>query len=66
MPKRKRPSFTPKRKRKPPPEEEFFEVREILDERINEKGVVEYLLDWEDNKKTGKKYTPDWVQMLLL
>lgn len=39
--------------------DEYFQVRTILDERVVRKKV-EYLIDWEDNPSTGKKYTPTW------
>ena len=40
-------------------EDEYYKVRTVLDERIVRKKV-EYLIDWEDNERTGQKYTPTW------
>ena len=40
-------------------EEEYYQLRTVLKERIVRKKV-EYLIDWEDNKLTGEKYTPTW------
>lgn len=41
-------------------EEGWYTIRAILDERLV-KGRVEYLVDWDDNKETGKTYLPTWV-----
>jgi hypothetical protein len=40
--------------------EGFWKVRAILDEKI-ERGVLRYLVDWEDDHKTGESYKPTWV-----
>ena len=40
-------------------EEEYYQLRTVLKERTVRKKV-EYLIDWEDNKLTGEKYTPTW------
>lgn len=40
-------------------EEAYYQVRTVLKERIVRKKV-EYLIDWEDNERTGETYTPTW------
>jgi hypothetical protein len=40
-------------------EEKYYQVRTVLDQRTIRKKV-EYLIDWEDNERTGEKYTPTW------
>jgi hypothetical protein len=40
-------------------EDTYYQVRTVLQERIVRKKV-EYLIDWEDNERTGEKYTPTW------
>lgn len=40
-------------------EDEYYQVRTVLKERTIRKKV-EYLIDWEDNERTGEKYTPTW------
>lgn len=37
-----------------------FEVRAILDQRANQEGEVEYLVDWENSPQTGRAYSPSW------
>lgn len=52
------PSHGVKRKRKrgrPRKEEQLFAVRDILDE-----SETAFLIDWEDNPKTGEIYEPTW------
>ncbi|KAL2062618.1 hypothetical protein VTL71DRAFT_5690 [Oculimacula yallundae] len=39
--------------------EELYSVKAILKEEIR-KGKVFYLIDWEDDKDTGKPYEPTW------
>ncbi|KAM0707719.1 hypothetical protein Q7P35_004367 [Cladosporium inversicolor] len=39
--------------------DEYYQLRTVLDERVVRKKV-EYLIDWEDNERTGEKYTPTW------
>ncbi|KAK4042873.1 hypothetical protein C8A01DRAFT_13508 [Parachaetomium inaequale] len=53
--KRRRPVAT----REPTPEEEIFEVRDILDEKLV-KGKLLYKVDWADNPTTGERYDPTW------
>ncbi|KAF5133309.1 hypothetical protein E5D57_003932 [Metarhizium anisopliae] len=38
---------------------DWYTIRNILDERLV-KGRVEYLVDWDDNQKTGEAYSPTW------
>ncbi|KAH8652151.1 hypothetical protein BX600DRAFT_89092 [Xylariales sp. PMI_506] len=39
---------------------EFWEIKDICDERINQ-GVLEYLVEWKDiNPRTGRPYKPSW------
>ncbi|KID84282.1 Chromo domain-like protein [Metarhizium guizhouense ARSEF 977] len=38
---------------------DWYTIRSILDERLV-KGRVEYLVDWDDNQKTGEAYSPTW------
>lgn len=52
---------TKKRRRLIEPTEQVWAFRAILDERINDKGDVDYLIDWEDDPDTGEKYEPTWV-----
>ena len=40
--------------------EGYWKVRGILDEKF-ERGELRYLVDWEDNRKTGESYKPTWV-----
>lgn len=40
-------------------EDEYYKVRTVLKERTIRKKV-EYLIDWEDNERTGEKYIPTW------
>lgn len=62
MPRRKKKLTLAKRKSRATPEEgEIWEVRAILDERTNKRGIVEYLVDWVPDK-TGKEYDPEWVR----
>jgi hypothetical protein len=52
--------------REPTPEEEdIFEVRDILDEKLV-KGKLLYKVDWADNPTTGERYDPTWVMLLPL
>ena len=45
--------------------EEFFDVKEIVDEKIVN-GKILYLIDWEDDKITGKKYPKSWASFHTL
>lgn len=47
------------RKRVASPDEGWFTIRSILDERLV-RGRVEYLVDWDDDKTTGEAYSPTW------
>lgn len=48
------------RKRVASPDEGWFTIRSILDERVV-RGRIEYLVDWDDNETTGEAYSPTWV-----
>jgi hypothetical protein len=62
----------PPKKSKPKPKSKsrksksaWYSIREILEERTVTKGAVEtveYLVAWEDDAETGKKYDPSWVR----
>lgn len=36
--------------------------RRHLNERTNERSVVEYPIEWAPDKVTGKEYDPEWVR----
>lgn len=40
--------------------ESFYAARAILKERHTARGDVEYLVDWEDDRLSGEKFTPTW------
>ncbi|KAM4056205.1 HDA1 complex subunit [Hirsutella rhossiliensis] len=42
------------------PDEGWYSIKDILDER-KASGLVEYLVDWENNIVTGESYAPTWV-----
>ncbi|KAL1839307.1 hypothetical protein VTK73DRAFT_4072 [Phialemonium thermophilum] len=72
-PSRRRRKYTSKNKTKPARQEEpssdddsgpFYAVRDILDEK-HEKGRLYYLIDWEDDPKTGERYEPTWVCLFV-
>lgn len=66
MPRRRRQRKSNKRSSKGPSQpEEWYTIRQILDERIV-KGQVEYLVDWDDNVNTGEVYPPSWVRISIL
>jgi len=65
MPKRHRKKYStrPAKRRRPSArhrEEEYYELRDILDEKTEE-GELWYLVDWENDASTGKEYEPSWV-----
>ncbi|KAG5923784.1 hypothetical protein E4U42_004830 [Claviceps africana] len=56
---RPKPRTSESRKQVASPDEGWFSIRAILEERrIN--GHTEYLVDWDDDETTGKTYTPTW------
>ncbi|KAK4467024.1 hypothetical protein QBC42DRAFT_342494 [Cladorrhinum samala] len=64
MPKRHRKKYStrPAKRRRPSArhrEEEYYELRDILDEKTEE-GELWYLVDWENDASTGKEYEPSW------
>lgn len=60
---RKRRSTQRKRSPATQPEDEWYSIREIKDEKTV-KGIIYYLVDWEDNSQTGEHYSPTWVRIL--
>jgi hypothetical protein len=40
-------------------ENEYYSIRTVLAERVVRKGT-ECLVDWEDDARTGEKFTPTW------
>lgn len=41
---------------------EWFAIRDIVDEKV-ERGVRQYLIDWDDHPVTGEVYPKSWVQL---
>lgn len=58
----RRRSNKPKKPREPS-KEKWYIIRDILQER-RRGGQIEYLIDWEDDTKTGEQYPPTWVRPL--
>lgn len=50
------------KKHKEQPKEEWYIIKDILQERRNGSNI-EYLVDWEDNPETGERYRPTWVSL---
>jgi hypothetical protein len=50
------------KKPKVDPNEGWFNIRRILDERVTQNGT-EYLVDWEDDPQTGEVYEATWVRL---
>ncbi|KAJ0299407.1 hypothetical protein COL516b_009288 [Colletotrichum fioriniae] len=48
------------KKHKEQPKEEWYIIKDILQERRNGSNI-EYLVDWEDNPETGERYRPTWA-----
>lgn len=44
-------------------DDEFYEIRDILDEKLVN-GRLLYKVDWADNPATGERYDPTWVDLL--
>jgi hypothetical protein len=40
-------------------ENEYYSIRTVLAERVVRRGT-ECLVDWEDDARTGEKFTPTW------
>jgi hypothetical protein len=59
-PKRRKSAAPKARAREPTPDDTLFEIRDIIDEKI-EKGILYYKVDWADNPTTGERYDPTWV-----
>ncbi|KAG6041905.1 hypothetical protein E4U41_000393, partial [Claviceps citrina] len=49
------------RKQAASPDEGWFTIRAILDER-RVKGRTEYLVDWDDDATTGEAFDPTWTR----
>lgn len=43
--------------------QDWFSIRDIIQEKIH-KGKLYYLIDWEDDVRTGDPYEPSWVRSL--
>ena len=41
-------------------EEEYFAIKDIIDE-----NRTHYLVDWEDDQKTGEIFSPSWVCLFI-
>jgi hypothetical protein len=50
-----------KKRRRESTDSEYYLVKQILDQKIEE-GVIQYQIDWEDNPETGETYPPSWVR----
>ncbi|KAK9780411.1 hypothetical protein SCAR479_02526 [Seiridium cardinale] len=60
---RKRKSVgTLSRKKRRRPKQEYWPIKDIVDEETREDGTTRYLVEWEGCDNTGKPYKPDWVQ----
>jgi hypothetical protein len=53
-------SKTQKHEPLPAPEEDWFSIRDIIDEK-RERGRILYLVDWEGTDENGRRYDPTWV-----
>lgn len=55
------------KKSKPPEEEaaEFWEITGILAEKTVRKSV-KYLVQWQDDPVSGKKFPPEWVSFDMM
>lgn len=51
--------------RAPTPDETFYEIRGIIDEKYVG-GKLLYKVDWVDNPTTGERYDPTWVCSVLV
>ncbi|KAK1730429.1 uncharacterized protein BDZ83DRAFT_404979 [Colletotrichum acutatum] len=60
MPRDSRRSSKHLQKHKEQPKEEWYIIKDILQERRNGSNI-EYLVDWEDNPVTGERYRPTWA-----
>ncbi|KAK0372843.1 hypothetical protein CLIM01_09801 [Colletotrichum limetticola] len=60
MPRDSRRSSKNPKKHKEQPKEEWYIIKDILQERRNGSNI-EYLVDWEDNPETGERYRPTWA-----
>ncbi|KAL2118930.1 hypothetical protein VTJ04DRAFT_5889 [Mycothermus thermophilus] len=56
---RRRSAAAAQQKRRKAKSEVLYEVRDIIDEKV-EKGKVFYLVDWADDPVTGEKFDPTW------
>ncbi|KAK6067442.1 hypothetical protein SCUP515_10175 [Seiridium cupressi] len=60
---RKRKSVgTLSRKKRKRPKQEYWPIKDIVDEETREDGTIRYLVEWEGCDNAGKPYKPDWVQ----
>jgi hypothetical protein len=61
---RRRSAAAAQQKKRKAKSEVLYEVRDIIDEKV-EKGKVFYLVDWADDPVTGEKFDPTWVGFCL-
>ncbi|KAG6009967.1 hypothetical protein E4U21_000738 [Claviceps maximensis] len=54
-----KPRTSESRKQLTSPDDGWFTIRAIIDER-RVKGRTEYLVDWDDDETTGESYAPTW------
>lgn len=59
-PKRRKPARAKPTSRPANPDETFYEIRGIVDEKYVG-GKLLYKVDWVDNPTTGERYDPTWV-----
>ncbi|KAF4860960.1 putative membrane protein [Colletotrichum siamense] len=61
MPSGARRSLKQQRKKpREPNEPKWYTIKNILDQR-QYGGTIEYLIDWDDDKKTGERFPPSWA-----
>lgn len=65
MPRKRRAGWSKKRKsRSAADEAPWYTIKNILQERtVN--GKLEYLVDWDNNPRTGEVYPHEWVSLGL-
>ncbi|KAF4824480.1 putative membrane protein [Colletotrichum siamense] len=56
----RRSSKQQRKKPREPNEPKWYTIKNILDQR-QYGGTIEYLIDWDDDKKTGERFPPSWA-----
>lgn len=56
----RRSSKQQREKPREPNEPKWYTIKNILDQR-QYGGTIEYLIDWDDDKKTGERFPPSWA-----